>query len=774
MYKRQDIAGNYTYSIGALAPCIADQSLVTVTITSSPDAGVDGAVTVCDQGAAIGLFAQLGGTPDGGGTWSDPNGVAHSGNFDPLTDIAGNYTYSIGALAPCVADQSIVAVTIENSPNAGLDGSLSLCTGSPIADLFSQLTGSPDVTGFWTDPNGVVHTGLFDAGNDPAGIFTYTVSGIMCPSDGSSVVVDVLTGPDAGQDSYLALCETASAVDLFTILLGSPDAGGTWTDPNNDPVPSVLDPQFAVAGSYSYSVPGNGTCPADEAVISIAIAQSVNAGSPGAIMFCSSAGPQDLFSQLTGTPQPGGSWTDPLGLNVLSVFDPGAGVEGAYTYTVTGNAPCPDASTTVVVEVEEAPDAGVDGLVSLCSSDGVSQLNSFIGGTPDGGGVWIAPNGLPYTSSLDPSTAAQGTYQYIVQAAPPCVNDTASVTITIIAAPYAGGDASLALCSNASPVDLFTQLGGAADGGGTWIGPHGMPANAMIDPSIAFSGNYTYTVSGVAPCLSDAAVVDVGITPVPDPLVSVTVSDGCVPVMAAFTTDHSGPGNFQWSFGNGDTSTESAPDSIFYQDSGVYDVTLTIDAGNGCSSTTLLTEAVQAFLPPVAAFDALPNQVTTLDPVVFFHNRSVGASAFEWTFGELGTSTEEDPTFVFPDELEGDYTVCLVAYSAPVCSDTTCLQVVVDPALIVHVPNTFTPDGDGINDGFRPVPVGIDPDQYLFQVFDRWGQSLFSTSDPLVAWDGRFTGSEEVPAGVYVWKFEAKGLGTTARIERMGHVTLVR
>ncbi|MBK7752017.1 MAG: hypothetical protein IPI41_05205 [Flavobacteriales bacterium] len=39
------------------------------------------------------------------------NGVAHSGSFDPSTDIAGNYTYSIGALAPCVADQSIVTVT---------------------------------------------------------------------------------------------------------------------------------------------------------------------------------------------------------------------------------------------------------------------------------------------------------------------------------------------------------------------------------------------------------------------------------------------------------------------------------------------------------------------------------------------------------------------------------------------------------------------------------------------------------------------------------------
>ncbi|MBK7752016.1 MAG: gliding motility-associated C-terminal domain-containing protein [Flavobacteriales bacterium] len=769
-----DIAGNYTYSIGALAPCVADQSIVAVTITSSPDAGVDGAVTVCDQGAAIGLLAELGGTPDAGGTWTDPNGVAHSGSFDPSTDIAGNYTYSIGALAPCTGDQSTISVSLEISPNAGTDGTLSLCAGSPIADLFVQLTGSPDATGVWTDPNGVTHAGSFDAGNDPTGSYIYTVSGTLCPSDASIVVVDVLAGPDAGQDNAVAICETAAVLDLFTVLLGSPDVGGTWTDPNSDPVPAILDPQVAIPGNYTYSIPGNGACPSDEAVLAIAIAQTVNAGSPGAIMLCSSAGPTDLYSQLTGTPQPGGAWTDPFGLSVPALFDPATGSEGAYTYIVTGNAPCPDASTTVVVEVEQAPEAGDDAVSSLCSSSAAVPLSTLLNGTPGGGGTWIAPNGMPASALLEPSSAAQGTYQYIVPAVQPCVNDTAQVIITISTAANAGSDGSLALCSNAPPVGLFPQLGGTPDSGGTWTGPHGAPMNPVIDPSSALSGTYTYTVAAIAPCVNDAATVEVTITMLPDPQVAVSLSDGCVPVLAAFTTDYTGPGSFVWDLGNDSISTESAPDSILYSDAGVYDVTLLIDAGSGCVSTTVINDAVHAFVPPVASFEPLPGEVTTLDPAVYFHNLTVGANAYAWTFADLGTSEEQDPHFVFPAALEGEYEVCLVAFSAPTCADTACLPLVVRPTLLVNVPNAFTPDGDDINDTFHPVTVGVDPDQYLFQVFDRWGQPLFSTQDPLGAWNGRFLGNEEVPSGVYIWKLEAKGISTTARIERTGHVTLVR
>ncbi|MCB9193057.1 MAG: hypothetical protein H6597_00870 [Flavobacteriales bacterium] len=68
---------------------------------SAADAGTDAMTTVCDQGAAIDLFLELGGTPDGGGAWTDPNGNAHTNTFDPSSDPAGIYTYTLAGQAPC-------------------------------------------------------------------------------------------------------------------------------------------------------------------------------------------------------------------------------------------------------------------------------------------------------------------------------------------------------------------------------------------------------------------------------------------------------------------------------------------------------------------------------------------------------------------------------------------------------------------------------------------------------------------------------------------------
>jgi gliding motility-associated-like protein len=84
------------------------------------------------------------------------------------------------------------------------------------------------------------------------------------------------------------------------------------------------------------------------------------------------------------------------------------------------------------------------------------------------------------------------------------------------------------------------------------------------------------------------------------------------------------------------------------------------------------------------------------------------------------------------------------------------------------------PDGDGTNDHFAPVALGIDPGDYRFMIFDRWGQPLFDTSEPNVAWDGNFANGDPTPQGVYPWKLFAKDPFSGEHVERIGHVALVR
>lgn len=88
----------------------------------------------------------------------------------------------------------------------------------------------------------------------------------------------------------------------------------------------------------------------------------------------------------------------------------------------------------------------------------------------------------------------------------------------------------------------------------------------------------------------------------------------------------------------------------------------------------------------------------------------------------------------------------------------------------IFVPNAFTP-GKAINNRFRPIPVGITRIE-IFQVYNRWGQMLFSSIDTSIGWDGRFDGKDQ-DAGVYVWMVRGKDY-TGKTIFKKGTLVLIR
>ena len=151
--------GVYTYTITGTAPCANATAAVTVTETTAADAGTDGAITLCSNGVATGLFAQLGGSPDAGGSWTDPNGIAHSGTFTPGMDVAGVYTYLLASQPPCASSSATVTVTVETLPDAGADATVDVCAGDPAFLLFDSLGGTPNSGGTWTDPANLAFSG---------------------------------------------------------------------------------------------------------------------------------------------------------------------------------------------------------------------------------------------------------------------------------------------------------------------------------------------------------------------------------------------------------------------------------------------------------------------------------------------------------------------------------------------------------------------------------------------------------------------------------------
>lgn len=97
-----------------------------------------------------------------------------------------------------------------------------------------------------------------------------------------------------------------------------------------------------------------------------------------------------------------------------------------------------------------------------------------------------------------------------------------------------------------------------------------------------------------------------------------------------------------------------------------------------------------------------------------------------------------------------------------------------DDEIIYYVPNTFTPNGDEHNNIFNPVFVcGYDPLEYRFDIYNRWGEVVFTSMDVKTGWDGTYQG---LPAkeGTFGWKLEYKAENTSEKKVLTGHANLLR
>ena len=89
----------------------------------------------------------------------------------------------------------------------------------------------------------------------------------------------------------------------------------------------------------------------------------------------------------------------------------------------------------------------------------------------------------------------------------------------------------------------------------------------------------------------------------------------------------------------------------------------------------------------------------------------------------------------------------------------------------IFVPTAFTPNGDGLNDEFIPVAVGISRLDY-FRVFNRWGNEVFATTQMKQGWNGTYKGIDQ-GADTYVWM--VRGVDFTGRVvEKKGTMVLIR
>ncbi|MFM2194842.1 MAG: hypothetical protein RL092_442, partial [Bacteroidota bacterium] len=95
---------------------------------------------------------------------------------------------------------------------------------------------------------------------------------------------------------------------------------------------------------------------------------------------------------------------------------------------------------------------------------------------------------------------------------------------------------------------------------------------------------------------------------------------------------------------------------------------------------------------------------------------------------------------------------------------------VVSGTLVVAIPNSFTPNGDGFNDNFVPKINGIS--ELSFAIFNRWGNEIVNWNDVNGKWDGAINGKPS-PDGVYFYVMKGKDL-LGSSVEKSGSITIKR
>ena len=236
------------------------------------------------------------------------------------------------------------------------------------------------------------------------------------------------------------------------------------------------------------------------------------------------------------------------------------------------------------------------------------------------------------------------------------------------------------------------------------------------------------------------------------PTVTISGTDGCVGQAINFTSNaqlsRGTIASYAWAFGDGGTSTLANPNHTYNAPS-AYNVSLVVQSDQGCQGTSN-TLVVNAWPKPVANFDSEYLLSRGLETDWKFTNLSTNADNYSWSFQDGQFASGTGPHFMTFSST-GDFLVRLLISNNYGCYDSTEKYIFLKPELLFYVPNAFSPNLDGLNEGFKgSSSFGIE--NYRMRIIDRWGAIIFETTNPDEAWDGSGHNGAPPLEGVYAYQ----------------------
>lgn len=760
--------GNYTIQVSDAAGCVASES----EFVFEPNPVV-AAITATVQNACYGQCLGQATASVAGGTfpysylWSPNANSQASPTATALCD--GNYFVTVSDVNNC---SKILNVTITEPDSISIISTVgdATCNDTCNGSVAVTVSGGTNPYFYSWSPNSSPNPSAFGL---CAGTYTTSIT------DNNGCVASVnntIAEPSAIIVAYTtadATCGSCNGQASLSVSGGSPNYSYQWFNGQNSSSSSGL-----CMGISSVTVTDMNGCTINIDVTISNIGGPVIDSVAGISPKCTGSGDGEAVVFVSGgTPGYSYLWNDPLQSQNDSIFWLNG---GNYFVTVTDANGCSAVQGVNISEPSPMQAVGT-GDTTLCYGQSTQVWTTGSGGSGSYVYQWT---GQPWFTSGPHTVNPVNTTDYCFT-----VYDdfgcSATGCITVAVKPelqvtVQGGVDTVNICFKDSvSLCALASQGNSGPYTYTWVTNNfidsvASPSCQTVNPLV----NTSYIVIASDGCsLNDTDTVTVLVHDIPIASFLTTPDKGCPPLTASFNTVDPGVPNaaYSWDFdGDGNFGDDTTPfPEYVYTESDTYTVSLIVTSEFGCADTFTVPNYVIVHPVPAADIDHSPETGSLINPEIEFTDGFTnGATNWAWEFGDGETGAGENPSHVYSDT--GTYYVTLVVMNDQGCLDTIQDTVVIKSEFAIFVPNAFTPNGNDKNEFFMAQGVGIDLDNYVMYIFDRWGDLIWETHDLYKGWDGTANGgSEMVQQDVYVWLIICYDLhGNKHRL--IGHVTVVK
>ncbi len=689
--------------------------------------------------------------------------LTSTGTCDPEKDTV-KYTFSPAPLVDAGPDQNVCA----NDPQVNLSGSVSHASGGQWDDGGSGSFQPND-----TDPNATFDPSNSQINSDSVTILYTSIGNGDCNAVSDSMVVTIGPAPqvDAGPDQ--TVCTNNDTVDLDASITGGSNTGQWSSSGTGSFIPSPNDTDGAYLPSSADSANGsvkltlkstnNGNClqESDSLNVTIIEAPDVEAGDDDTICANSTA---SLNGSVTGSSTTGqwnssgtGSFSNPTDLQ--ADYDPSSSDTAAgsvvLTLSSTNNGSCDAELDSLTLTITSTPQVVAMGPDTACESntiplDGISSTGS-LSWSNLGDGSFEPSDTLASTGyDAGPTDTATGQTTIVLNSEDngKCqpVHDT--LEIDLVPGPNAAYSSTPICIGEEVSFQDSSSFFGPIDTYEWWFGD-GDTSQAM-DPTHTYTDSGSFALQHVVTATNGCTDTLVDSIVVTELQADFGFDQVCIGQPVTFVdgsqTNNGVVNSWSWNFGDGDSSNVRNPQHS-YGGTGSYPVNLIVGSNVGCFDT--VSKVVDVIPKPDADFLIDPSPANSGDPVSFLDVSDGDPVAWWWDFGEgEGSSNTKNPDYEYNEP--GDYRIELIIENDFGCRDTVVkdLKVFSPP----HVPSGFSPNGDGKNDVLRVL--GGPYKELEFQIFNNWGELIFTSNSQDNGWDGTRKGVEQ-PVGVYVYVVKA-------------------